>query len=365
MSAPDYNVNNSSYHNVGAAVNALDTGMRDNAAEIDIVQGKAANAASSVASGLGGGATYDPVTGKVLAPVYSVSNSSYSNVGDAVEVLDKGMRDNAAEIETVQGKAANAASSIASGLGGGATYDPVTGKVLAPVYSVSNSSYRTVGDAVNALDSGVQQNTTAVTKIQNSAALRHFHVQSTKGRGQATGVDSMAIGPEAKAQATNAIAMGTGAAATDTDSLAIGTQALAAGEQSVAIGYHAVAAGGKAVSIGSGNQAYGNGAVAIGDPNYVSGDGSFAGGADNIANNDGTQTITAANQANGAVAIGNRNIAIGQGSVALGATSQANAAGAVALGDTAIANTANGVALGSGAYVSGNNSVALGAGSSD
>ncbi|MBJ8507032.1 YadA-like family protein, partial [Acinetobacter seifertii] len=54
----------------------------------------------STASNLGGGAVYNPITGAVSSPVYSVNGSNLNNVGDAITALDKGW--------TLQSNGANA-----------------------------------------------------------------------------------------------------------------------------------------------------------------------------------------------------------------------------------------------------------------
>ncbi|MFI8009612.1 ESPR-type extended signal peptide-containing protein [Acinetobacter sp. ABJ_C4_1] len=55
---------------------------------------------TSTASNLGGGAIYNPVTGAVSSPVYSVNGNNMNNVGDAITALDKGW--------TLQSNGANA-----------------------------------------------------------------------------------------------------------------------------------------------------------------------------------------------------------------------------------------------------------------
>jgi autotransporter adhesin len=55
----------------------------------DAVNGAQVNALStSVASALGGGAVFNPITGQLTAPIYNVAGGSYNNVGDALGALD-------------------------------------------------------------------------------------------------------------------------------------------------------------------------------------------------------------------------------------------------------------------------------------
>ncbi|WP_151742078.1 YadA-like family protein, partial [Acinetobacter seifertii] len=203
---------------------------------------------TSTASNLGGGAVYNPVTGAVSSPVYSVNGSNLNNVGDAITALDKGwtLQSNGTnagavkagdtvDIGTVVGesnlkvtktgntiqyglnrdldldsvtagdsklgtngltitggpsvttaginaanqKVTNVAAgtnptdavnvsqlgaantktdalgtSTASNLGGGAVYNPVTGAVSSPIYTVNGINVNNVGAAISALDKG-------------------------------------------------------------------------------------------------------------------------------------------------------------------------------------------------------------------
>ncbi|WP_168858749.1 hypothetical protein [Bradyrhizobium brasilense] len=249
---------------------------------------------------------------------------------------------NGSQLFTTNQTVTTLGSSAASALGGTTAYNPLTGQ-LTGGFAYSGSSFGSVQSVFDAIN----------TSINGGAGIKYVHVASTKADSQATGTDSIGIGPASVASGGSSIAIGNGAQGQSTNAIAIGTSA--------------TARGGAAVSIGAGNSAFGNGAVALGDPNFASGTGAFVAGANSIANSDGSNSATAANQANGAVAIGNANRAIGQGSVALGNTSAANNAGSVAIGDSANVGAAasKGVALGSGSSVTGANSVAIGAGSTD
>jgi autotransporter adhesin len=73
-------------------------------------------------------------------------------------------------------------NSLASALGGGATFNSTTGTITAPSYNVQGKNYSSVGGAINALDTGLtsmQNNLNSVT-----AALQH---QITKNRNIAAG----------------------------------------------------------------------------------------------------------------------------------------------------------------------------------
>ncbi|SDC31847.1 Coiled stalk of trimeric autotransporter adhesin, partial [Acinetobacter boissieri] len=77
------------------AANKLVTNVAAGVADTDAVNvGQLTKSSSTVgnstASALGGGSTYDPTTGTVSAPTYSVNGSSKNNVGDAISALDQG-----------------------------------------------------------------------------------------------------------------------------------------------------------------------------------------------------------------------------------------------------------------------------------
>ncbi|MEQ1346074.1 YadA-like family protein, partial [Acinetobacter seifertii] len=85
------NAANQKITNVAAGTNATDA---VNVSQLGAVT-TAANSKTdalgiSTASNLGGGAVYNPVTGAVSSPVYSVNGNNVNNVGDAITVLDKG-----------------------------------------------------------------------------------------------------------------------------------------------------------------------------------------------------------------------------------------------------------------------------------
>ncbi len=89
-------------------------------------------------------------------------------------------------------------ASVAGDLGGGAKYDPTTGTVLAPNYSIAGNTYNDVGSALSALANG-------------GASSKYFHANSTLPDSKATGTDSVAIGPNAVASNAGDIALGSGA----------------------------------------------------------------------------------------------------------------------------------------------------------
>ncbi|WP_445406553.1 ESPR-type extended signal peptide-containing protein [Acinetobacter seifertii] len=95
------NASNQKITNVAAGTNATDA---VNVSQLGAVT-TAANTKTdalgiSTASNLGGGAVYNPVTGAISSPIYTVNGSNLNNVGDAITALDKGW--------TLQSNGANA-----------------------------------------------------------------------------------------------------------------------------------------------------------------------------------------------------------------------------------------------------------------
>nr|WP_212511780.1 ESPR-type extended signal peptide-containing protein [Acinetobacter seifertii] len=85
------NAGNQKITNVAAGTNATDAVNVSQLGAITTAANSKTDAlGTSTASNLGGGAVYNPVTGAVSSPVYSVNGSNLNNVGDAITALDKG-----------------------------------------------------------------------------------------------------------------------------------------------------------------------------------------------------------------------------------------------------------------------------------
>ncbi|MDD1033201.1 YadA-like family protein [Pseudomonas shahriarae] len=247
---------------------------------------------SSAASNLGGGAAFDSVTGTISAPSYTVQGNTYNDVGSAFGAVDSDLSSlstsvatgalgvvqrtatademalvaaggtgaapgasqkltnlsagtlsatstdavNGSQLFSTNTNLSNLGSSAASNLGGGAAFDSVTGTISAPSYTVQGNTYNNVGSTFGAVDSALTS-----LDIQGS---KYFKTNSLATGSVASGVNAIAIGPDASATQANAIAMGNAAQATGIDAIAIGAGALATG--SIATGVNAKAGGGGA-----------------------------------------------------------------------------------------------------------------------
>ncbi|MDO7219989.1 ESPR-type extended signal peptide-containing protein [Acinetobacter nosocomialis] len=95
------NAGNQKITNVAAGTNATDAVNVSQLGAITTAANTRTDALGiSTASNLGGGAVYNPVTGAVSSPIYSVNGTNVNNVGDAITALDKGW--------TLQSNGANA-----------------------------------------------------------------------------------------------------------------------------------------------------------------------------------------------------------------------------------------------------------------
>lgn len=237
----------------------------------------------------------------------AVSNGATINAGNnrvqnvatptlATDAANKGYVDGAVAMAQTNLDAAVArqnmqGTSTAANFGGGSTYNPATGQVSAPTYTVGTITYNNVGAALDAA---------------NTTGIGNFHATTTKADSSATGANSVAIGGGSTASGASAFAAGDGAVASAAGAIAVGQGAAATGTNAVAIGTGAVATGSVAVGVG-------------------------------------------ASAANGGAAFGDRAVATGTGSAALGADASATAANAVAIGGGSVATVANTVSVGTAA----------------
>ncbi|MGO4395867.1 YadA family autotransporter adhesin [Variovorax sp. M-6] len=98
-------------------------------------------------------------------------------------------------------------ANTAQNFGGGSTYDPNTGALTAPAYTVNNVTYNNVGSAIDAIGSTVAGNNT-----------------SGKPGASATGKDSVAIGAGSVADRDNTVSFGTPGAERQLANVAPGTE---------------------------------------------------------------------------------------------------------------------------------------------
>ncbi|EPD7512030.1 YadA-like family protein [Escherichia coli] len=220
FSGPTYDIDGNDYTNVGAALDAINTSLSDSLGDAllwdsttgafsakhgstasvitNVADGAVSDSSSDAVNGsqlydvsnsvvdvLGGGAGVN-TDGSISAPTYTIANTDYDNVGDALNALDTTLDDamlwdatagengafsashdgSASKITNVAAgtisdtstDAVNGAqlhgvsSSVAEALGGGAAVNS-DGSISAPTYTIADTDYTNVGDAMNAIDS--------------------------------------------------------------------------------------------------------------------------------------------------------------------------------------------------------------------
>ncbi|VEI29129.1 Hsf protein [Haemophilus parainfluenzae] len=184
--------------------------------------------------------------------------------------------------------------------------------------------------------------------------IRYFSVKSNVTGNQnntgASGVDSIAIGPNASTTpiAVNSIAVGLNASTTHADSMAFGANSNASNETTIAIGVNSLASGINTIALGQGSKATDYSAMAFGLGANSSGKYSIAIGQDTKAAIE--HSIAIGNEANAsqafAISQGAFSAAAGRESLALGYWANATQRNAVAIGRYAKAMAKDAVALG-------------------
>ena len=142
----------------GVAAGSADT----DAVNVAQLRGVSDNLGTAMASGLGGGSTYDPTTGTVSAPTYTVNGTTYSNVADAItSVASVSLQydDVTQTTVTLAGSGGTRITNLAAGAVNASSSDAVTGAQLA----ATNAAV-----AVNRVD--IDRNTTDIQTITNNLA---------------------------------------------------------------------------------------------------------------------------------------------------------------------------------------------------
>lgn len=205
----------------------------------------------------------------------------------------------------------------------------------------------------------------AIAEIEK---IRYFSVKSNvtgnRNNTGATGIDSIAVGPNASttSTATNSIAVGLNASTTHTDSIAMGSNAKAAENKLVSIGPDATSTARYGVSLGNNASSNGTASIAIGNSTNASHDNAIAIG--DAANTNSWATIAIGNNASAAasrtIAVGRNASAAGETAIAMGINSNASKYSAIAIGELATSTGGYSVAMGHKANVGGSLSVGIG-----
>ncbi|ENI5050568.1 YadA-like family protein [Escherichia coli] len=273
ITAPTYTIANADYDNVGDALNAIDTTLDDallwdadagengafsaahgkdkTASVITNVANGAISATSSdavngsqlyttnqyIVDALGGDAEVN-ADGTITAPTYTIANTDYNNVGDALDALD----DNALLWdETANGGAGayNAShdgkASIITNVANGSISEDSTDAVNGSQLNATNMMIEQNSQIINQLAG----NTDATYIEENGAGINYVRTNDNGlafNDASASGVGATAVGYNAVASGASSVAIGQNSSSTVDTGIAIGSNARANHANSIAMG---------------------------------------------------------------------------------------------------------------------------------
>ena len=337
---------------------------------------------------LTGGDLQSPRWMNTIAGEAAVSLGTKTKSGDlslALGSLAAAQKTNAVAVGT--GANATFANSVA--IGGGSATDKAgvaytTRTILGTTYTWAGGANTIAGDVVSIGKKGYERqlinlspgdisanSTDAINGSQLYAAMaelekiHYFSVKSNVTGNQnntgASGVNAIAIGPNASTITEASITMGLNANASDRgkNAVAIGTDAKTTAENGVSLGHKANSEYSNSTAIGYSSHANGGNATAVGT-NAKAVTNSTALGSNTDAKELGVAIGHTASSAYAGVATGaNANVS-GIYGIAVGNNANASAQASIAIGKGAAGSAADGVAIGSSANATVQNSVALG-----
>ena len=402
FSGPTYNIDGNDYTNVGAALDAINTSLSDSLGDAllwdsttgafsakhgstasvitNVADGAVSDSSSDAVNGsqlydvsnsvvdvLGGGAGVN-TDGSISAPTYTIANTDYDNVGDALNALDTTL-DDAMLWDATAGE--NGAFN--------ASHD---GKASVITNVANGQINETSTDAVN----GSQLNATNML-IQNIAGdtSESYITENGEGINYVRTNDSGLVFEDASATGVGATAVGYNSVASGDSSVAIGQNSSSTIESGIALGSSSVS--NRVILQGSRDTSVTEDGVVIG---YNTSDGELLGalsiGDDgkyrqiiNVA--DGSEahdavTVRQLQNAIGAVATTpskyfhansteEDSLAVGEDSLAMGAKTIVNGDAGIGIGlnTLVLTDAINGIAIGSNASANHANSIAMGSGS--
>ncbi|EFJ7399187.1 hypothetical protein BAU85_002089 [Escherichia coli] len=409
ITAPTYTIANADYDNVGDALNAIDTTLDDallwdatandgkgafsaghgkdsSASKITNVAAGTVSATSSdaingsqlyttnkyIADALGGDAEVN-ADGTITAPTYTIANTEYNNVGDALDALD----DNA----LLWDETAN---------GGAGAYNASHDGKASIITNVANGSISedstdaVNGSQLNATNMMIEQNSQIINQLAGNTDATYIEENGAGINYVRTNDNGLAFN-DASASGVGATAVGYNAVASGASSVAIGQNSSSTVDTGIALGSSSVSS--RVIAKGSRDTSVTENGVVIG---YDTTDGELLGalsiGDDgkyrqiiNVA--DGSEahdavTVRQLQNAIGAVATtptkyyhanstAEDSLAVGEDSLAMGAKTVVNGNAGIGIGlnTLVLADAINGIAIGSNARANHANSIAMGNGS--
>ncbi|EEX5688226.1 YadA-like family protein [Escherichia coli] len=408
ITAPTYTIANADYDNVGDALNAIDTTLDDallwdadagengafsaahgkdkTASVITNVANGAISATSSdavngsqlyttnqyIVDALGGDAEVN-ADGTITAPTYTIANTDYNNVGDALDALD----DNA----LLWDETAN---------GGAGAYNASHDGKASIITNVANGSISedstdaVNGSQLNATNMMIEQNSQIINQLAGNTDATYIEENGAGINYVRTNDNGLAFN-DASASGVGATAVGYNAVASGASSVAIGQNSSSTVDTGIALGSSSVSS--RVIAKGSRDTSVTENGVVIG---YDTTDGELLGalsiGDDgkyrqiiNVA--DGSEahdavTVRQLQNAIGAVATtptkyfhanstAEDSLAVGEDSLAMGAKTVVNGNAGIGIGlnTLVLADAINGIAIGNNARANHANSIAMGNGS--
>ena len=348
------------------ALGSLAAAQKTNAVAV----GTGANATFANSVAIGGGSATDKAgvaytTRTILGTTYTWAGGADTIAGDVVSIGKKGY-----ERQLINLSPGDISANSTDAINGSQLYAAMAEIEKIRYFSVKSdvagNRDNTGATGVNSIAIGPNASTTSTANnsiaIGNDASSSYGDSVSLGNGAQTKNNNSTAIGTLAKTEGANSIAVGLNASTTHTDSIAMGSNATAAENKLVAIGPDAKSTARYGVSLGNNASSAGDASIAIGNSTNASHDNAIAIG--DAANTNSWATIAIGNNASAAasrtIAVGRNASAAGETAIAMGINSNASQYSAIAIGELATSNGGYSVAMGHKANVGGGLSVGIG-----
>ena len=348
------------------ALGSLAAAQKTNAVAV----GTGANATFANSVAIGGGSATDKAgvaytTRTILGTTYTWAGGADTIAGDVVSIGQKGY-----ERQLINLSPGDISANSTDAINGSQLYAAMAEIEKIRYFSVKSdvagNRDNTGASGVDSIAIGPNASTASTSArsivVGNDAFSSHADSVSLGNGAQTKNNNSTAIGTLAKTEGANSIAVGLNASTTYADSIAMGSNATAAENKLVSIGPDAKSTARYGVSLGYKASSNGSASIAIGNSTNASHDNAIAIG--DAANTNSWATIAIGNNASAAasrtIAVGRNASAAGETAIAMGIDSNASQYSAIAIGELATSAGGYSVAMGHKANVEGSLSVGIG-----
>lgn len=348
------------------ALGSLAAAQKTNAVAV----GTGANASFANSVAIGGGSATDKAgvaytTRTILGTTYTWAGGADTIAGDVVSIGKKGY-----ERQLINLSPGDISANSTDAINGSQLYAAMAEIEKIRYFSVKSdvagNRDNTGASGVDSIAIGPNASTASTSArsivVGNDAFSSHADSVSLGNGAQTKNNNSTAIGTLAKTEGANSIAVGLNASTTYADSIAMGSNATAAENKLVSIGPDAKSTARYGVSLGYKASSNGSASIAIGNSTNASHDNAIAIG--DAANTNSWATIAIGNNASAAasrtIAVGRNASAAGETAIAMGIDSNASQYSAIAIGELATSAGGYSVAMGHKANVEGSLSVGIG-----